>query len=129
MLGHIPKIRETNGQNIKTRKLLDYQGRKREIPETQYRSLRDNTSVPNFSSNTVRGDLNYLIDLFCLNGAEPIWADMTHKDVGYPTVRVVVPGITTPIWLNRREISSLQYKLKNINTSEQPSGKSRRHRH
>jgi YcaO-like protein with predicted kinase domain len=50
-------------------------------------------NLPDYSTGTSAGDLSLLENLFTANGYNPIYVDLTRKDLNIPVVRAIVPGM------------------------------------
>jgi len=48
---------------------------------------------PDLSTGSAEGDLMVLEETLLANGHNPIYADLTRKDLGIPVVRAIVPGL------------------------------------
>ncbi len=49
--------------------------------------------LPDYSTGSAEGDLMVLEKTLQANGYNPIYADLTRKDLGLPVVRAIVPGL------------------------------------
>jgi len=49
--------------------------------------------LPNYSSGNVDKDLWILEKLLITNGFNPIYVNLTRKDLDIPVIRVVIPGL------------------------------------
>ena len=68
--------------------------------------------VPDFSSGSVRQDVNMIEKLMEKNGYDVIYADLTVKDIGIPVVRSIIPGLEAQNY-SRRIFSHLHEAVKN----------------
>lgn len=55
--------------------------------------VRTTSGLPDYSLPTPAANLAMLEDLFIKNGRAPVYADLTREDIGFPVVRVFVPGL------------------------------------
>jgi len=49
--------------------------------------------LPNYSSGNVKNDLGTLERLLIMNGLNPIYVNLTKKDLDIPAVRAIIPGM------------------------------------
>ncbi len=57
--------------------------------------------LPDYSTGSVTGDLELLERLLTANGGEPLYADLTRKDLDIPVVKAIVPGLEIITFLDR----------------------------
>ncbi len=103
MLSSSDLHRDENGQLIKSQPFLpdNHITKKFKTPRINLNQL------PELSSGTVAGDLAHLVTHYFKNGMEPVFCDITNPELGLNTVRVIVPGISTPYWLTVTEAANL----------------------
>lgn len=58
--------------------------------EAPYKVLED---LPDFSTGNMVEDLRMVEQLLIESGRRPLYANLTHKELGYPVVRAVIPGL------------------------------------
>ncbi|MGM0609817.1 MAG: YcaO-like family protein [Thermodesulfobacteriota bacterium] len=80
-------------------------------PRTEALSLPlrelDALALPDFSQNNPAADLSILKNMLLKNGYRPIFAEITRRDLGFPVVRAIVPGLEPAVDFDRyRRITS-----------------------
>lgn len=62
-------------------------------PRPQNLPMRKLEELPDYSTGSAAGDLMVLENLLSANGYNPIYADLTRKDLGFPVTRAIIPGL------------------------------------
>jgi ribosomal protein S12 methylthiotransferase accessory factor YcaO len=50
-------------------------------------------ALPDYATGHAEGDLALLEALLAANGFEPVYVDLTRRDIGFPVVKALVPGL------------------------------------
>jgi YcaO-like protein with predicted kinase domain len=50
-------------------------------------------ALPDYATGHAEGDLALLEALLAANGYEPVYIDLTRRDIGFPVVKALVPGL------------------------------------
>jgi ribosomal protein S12 methylthiotransferase accessory factor YcaO len=50
-------------------------------------------ALPDHATGHAAGDLDLLEALLAANGFEPVYIDLTRRDIGFPVVKALVPGL------------------------------------
>jgi ribosomal protein S12 methylthiotransferase accessory factor len=77
--------------------------------------------IPNYSSGNVTSDVDMLERLLIANGYNPIYADLTRKDLDIPVVRVIVPGLYDSQTFDARQYKNFKNICKNASMPESPA--------
>lgn len=114
--GTIALIRALAELNPFIQKCLDNNDLVKGIPKFLQDSPNfDINSVPNYSTGNVREDLKILETLFKQNNYNPIYFNLTVKEIDFPVVRIIIPGWQPYLYCynNKRFFNALNKALKN----------------